>query len=283
MCAAATGHAGTLFYDTFDNPGTTLDLAAWTTEIGPSSFLGRTQLADWVSPGGGGQFVVSGGSAQLALQTYNPSGFSLFGTHGKTLMSFQPTATSTIEFTTSLQLTSVQPGIVYGMYLYGCPGPCATQHDEIDIELLTNLLQTGGTMQVQLNRYANEALGAGNGGLVNLPSGFDPLVAHNWTIRWSLGRIDYLVDSILLGSATDHVPQGPMQVNEIAWGPDTNWSAAYSASLQPVGSAALNQSFIAQLESVKVTDTVPEPGVWALVLSGLAGVGILRRTNRFGR
>jgi len=38
-----------------------------------------------------------------------------------------------IEFDTTLQLTSLQPGLVYGMYLYGCiPALCATNHDEID-------------------------------------------------------------------------------------------------------------------------------------------------------
>ena len=38
---------------------------------------------------------------------------------------------------------------------YGCvPAASATQHDEIDIELVTNLLQPGG--------YANEPLGAVN-------------------------------------------------------------------------------------------------------------------------
>jgi beta-glucanase (GH16 family) len=186
-----------------------------------------------------------------------------------TLQSFRPTVNMAIDFDTTLRLTSLQPGLVYGMYFYGCnPATCATNHDEIDIELVTNVLQPG-PLQVQLNRYANEPLGAGNGGLVNLPVGFDPLAVHTWSIRWSLNRIDYLVDGVLLGSATDHVAQGPMQVNEIAWGPASDWPAAYSSALQPVSSAGQNQTFTALLTNVTVQDT-PEPPVWSLVLGGIA-------------
>ncbi len=230
-----------------------------------------------MTPGGVGRFVVGGDGAQLALQTYNPTGFSLYGTHGKTLMSFQPTENTAITFRTRLQLTSLQPGLVYGMYLYGCPGPCATQHDEIDIELVTNALQPGSSLTVQLNRYAGEPLGAGHGVLANLPAGFDPLAPHDWTIRWALSRIDYFVDGVLLYSTSTHVPQGPMQANEIAWAPDSGWSAAFSASLQPVNTEVQNQSSVALLSSVTVTSSVTLPsklgisreeGWWALDVNG---------------
>lgn len=277
LCGAtAAAHAGILFQDNFGTPGTHLDYANWTTVTGPASFLGRTQLADW-TPGGNGQFVVGANGAQLALNTFNPTGFSLYGTQGMTLQSFQPTVNTAIDFDTTMQLTSLQPGLVFGMYLYGCaPATCATQHDEIDIELVTNTLQSGGPLMVELNRYANEPLGAGHGGLVNLPIGFDPLAAHQWTILWSLNRIDYLVDGTLLLSSTDHVPQGAMQANEIAWGPASDWAAAYNASLQPVNSAQQNQAFVALLSNVTVSET-PEPQSWVLILGTLAvGAGWAR-------
>lgn len=284
IAATATAHAGLLFQDSFGTPGTQLDLANWTTEIGSSSYLGRTQLTNWVS--GSGQFVVGASGAQLALNTFNPTGVplgtSLLGTHGKTLMTFQPTLNSTIEFTARLLLNSIQPGIVFGVYLYGCPGPCATLHDEIDIELVTNALQPG-TLQVQLNRYANEPLGAGHGGLINLPMGFNPLAVHDWTIRWSTTRIDYLVDGILLSTSFDHVPQGPMQVNVIAWGPDSAWAAAHNSSLVSVASAGANQSFVALLQQVTVTDSVPEPATWLLTALGLAAVGLRGMRARIRR
>lgn len=267
---ARPAHAGViLLQDNFGAQGTHLDYSKWTTLVGAPSFLGRTQLTDWL-PGGGGRFVVGPGGAELALNTFNPTGFSLYGTHAESLESFQPTAGSVIEFDTRLQLTSLQPGLVYGMYFYGCPGNCATEHDEIDIELVTNVLSGQSPLQVQLNWYADQPLGAGNGGLVNLPNGFDPLAAHDWTILWSLAGIDFLVDGDLLGSTTTNVAQGPMQVNEIAWGPNSDWPAAYSAALQPVSSSADNQSFVADLTGVTVSTTAPEPQTWALMFAGLA-------------
>src|SRR6266545_5308002 len=93
---AIAAHAAVLFQDNFSTPGTRLNLAAWTTEIGSTSFLGRTQLADWVTQGGIGQFVVGASGAQLTLSTFNPTGFSLYGTHGKTLQSFLPTDTMAV-------------------------------------------------------------------------------------------------------------------------------------------------------------------------------------------
>ena len=257
--AIGAAYGAILFEDSFAVTGTHLDYSKWTTVTGPASYLGRTQLADW-TPSGSGQFVVGPSGAQLTLSTFNPTGFSLYGTNGVTLASFQPTAGTAIEFDTTLRLTSLQPGLVYGMYLYGCnPALCATNHDEIDIEVLTNTLQPGGPLQVQLNRYANEPLGAGNGGLFNLPSGFDPLAAHRWTILWSSASVEYLVDGVPLDSETTHVPQGEMQANEIAWGPASDWAAAFDASLQPVTTAAANQSFTALITSVTVSQ-IPTTG-----------------------
>ncbi|MCC6390328.1 MAG: S-layer homology domain-containing protein [Bryobacterales bacterium] len=280
---AAAAQAGVVFQDNFSTPGTTLDLSKWTTETGAASYFGRTQLEPWTT--GGGQFVVGVEGAELALNTYNPAGFSFYGTHGKTVNAFQPAANTAIRFTTRLRITSLEPGIVYGIYLYGCaPGLCATQHDEIDIELVTNALQPGGGgPRVQLNRYANEGLGAGHGSMVALPAGFDPLAMHDWTIVWSLTRIDYLVDGVLLASVFDYVPQGPMQANENAWAPDAAWAAAYSAALQPVTSAAENQRFVALLRGVTVEEIAFPAAVCGYQLSGVsttvAATGDIRKVS----
>jgi hypothetical protein len=86
----------TLFRDDFTTLGTQLDISRWTTELGAASFLGRTQLANWIN--GVGRFVVDAGGAELALDTFNPTGISLYGTHGKTLRAFQPTAGDTVIY-----------------------------------------------------------------------------------------------------------------------------------------------------------------------------------------
>lgn len=277
---------GVLFQDNFATPGTRLDLAKWSTETGCTSFFGRTQLADWVTPGGVGQFVVGANGAELALNTYNPTGSSLYGTHAKTLQSFQPTANTAVTLTARLKLTSLQKGIVYGIYFYAPPAsPCSgsnTNHDEIDIELVTNLLQPGSTPRVQLNRYAGEPLGAGNGELVDLPGGFDPLAFHDWTIRWTPSRVDYLVDNTLLKSYTTHVPQGPMQANAVAWGPAADWAAAYDASLQPAGSQPQNQRFVGLLTGVTVAASDNYDGDWAGTTSQGQSITFAVESNSVG-
>ena len=263
--AAIASQAAPLFQDNFGVPGTHLNFAAWTTEMGAAAVLGRTQLADWVTPGGLGQFVVGNDGAHLALHTVNLMGNResplFYGTHAKTIQWFQPSRAAAVSFTARLRLTSLQPGIVYGIYLYGCPAQqCVTQHDEIDIELVTNHLQPGATpLMVQLNRYAVEPLGAGHGALVNLPPDFAPLAPHDWTIRWSLSRIDYLVDRTVLSTEVTHIPEGPMQVNVNAWAPGPDWADAFSTSLEPASAAAMDQSFVALLTSVSVTSSRAAP------------------------
>jgi len=247
LASSSPAHAASPFVDEFSVPGNKLD-SRWTTEFGAPSFLGRTQLRDWVHQSDIGPFVVASGTSQLALDTFNPTGSSMYGTHGKTIASFQPTATTDYALTARMRVTSSRGGIVYGIYFYGCSsGSCATSHDELDIEIVTNHLQS-----VQLNRYAAEPLGAGHGPLVDLPQGFDPLAFHEWTIRWGSSRITYYVDGMELFSATDFIPQGPMQANIIAWAPDSGWADAYDGSLQPAASSGENQHFTALVDFVTV-------------------------------
>src|SRR5436190_914710 len=48
MTASAV-FAGNPYVDEFSVPGNRLDLTSWTTEFGSPSYLGRTQLRDWVN------------------------------------------------------------------------------------------------------------------------------------------------------------------------------------------------------------------------------------------
>lgn len=243
--------------DDFSTPADRLDRSVWTTEIGAGSFLGRTQLRDWVTEGGVGRFVVADGSARLVLDTFNPTGFSLFGTHGKTRVSFQPSPATDVVLAFRMRLTSLQRGLVYGLYFYGCGASCSSDHDEVDIEVVSNFLQPGGSpLRVQLNRYAAEPLGAGHGEVVDLPAGFDPLAYHEWKIRWGTSRLTYYLDSVALFSTTTFVPQRPMHADMIVWGPASDWSAAHDPSLEPVANQGANQSFVALIDRFTVT-TLP--------------------------
>jgi glycosyl hydrolase family 16 len=248
---------GENFSDDFSTAGDRLNRIVWTTEIGPGSFLGRTQLRDWINESGVGRFNVANGNAQLALDTFNPTGFSLYGTHAKTRMSFQPSPTTDVVLAVRMRLATLQRGIVFGVYFYRCGAFCSNDHDEADIEVVTNYLQPGvSPLKVQLNRYAAEPLGAGHGPIVNLSAGFDPLAYHEWKIRWGASRLTYYVDNVELFSTTTFVPQRPMHADMIAWGPASDWSAAYDASLQPTNNQNANQRFYALVDYFTVK-TVP--------------------------
>jgi hypothetical protein len=262
-------------YDGFDAAGIQLSTSIWTTEFGAPSFLGRTQLRDWVNGSNVGPFTVAGGSAELALETFNPTGLSFYGTHAKTLTSFKPTAATDYVLTARMRLTTIQPGLVFGIYFFGCDaGPCATHHDELDIELVTNFLQPGGApLRVQLNRYAAEPLGVGHGPIVNLPAGFDPLAFHEWKIRWSQSRVAYYLDDEELFTTTTFVPQGAMQANIIAWAPAAEWPDAFDASLQFTADSQQNQRFTALVDYVSVSPIAAASGP-ARSLTDLNGDGV---------
>lgn len=248
---------GENFSDEFSTASDRLDRVVWTTEIGVGSFLGRTQLRDWINESGVGRFIVANGNAQLALDTFNPTGFSLYGTHAKTRTSFQPSPTTDVVLAVRMRLATLQRGLVFGVYFFRCGASCSNDHDEADIEIVTNYLQPGvSPLKVQLNRYAAEPLGAGHGPITNLPAGFDPLAYHEWKIRWGTSRLTYYVDNIELFSTTTFVPQRPMHADMIAWGPASDWTAAYDASLQPTNNQNANQSFYALVDYFTVK-TVP--------------------------
>ncbi len=270
-----------LFHDDFNVSGDKLDLSQWTTEFGPPSFLGRTQLRDWVTAGAAGNFTVADGLAHLDLNTWNPSGFSLYGSHAKTIASFKPTVGVDIELSVRMRLTTLQQGLVFGIYFFGCDaGPCATAHDELDIELVTNFLQPGASpLRVQLNRYAAEPLGAGQGPIVPLPAGFDALADHDWKIVWGLGKVSYSVDGTVLSSATTVIPQGAMQANVIVWGPAPEWPDGYHPSLQPAPIKDADQRFGALIDSMSV-QAVPEPAEWILMAVGSMALGAYTRRRQ---
>ena len=272
-CAAK---ADLLFQDVFSNdpPGTQLNTSEWTTQTGPGSTVGRTHLTNWVN--GGGQFDVGPDGADLTVNTYDPNnpGVDLYGTNAKTIQDFQPGETTPVIFTTQLQLTSLQGGLVYGMYLFDCPTTqtsCSSPEDEIDIEVVTNYLQSGSPMEVELNRFINGEPDSGYGGLFDLPTGFNPLGVNDWTISWSQSEIDYYVNGVLLDSVTNAmgtIPQGPLEANVIGFAPNSNWTDAYDAALDPASSPSGNQAFTALLTSVTVSE-VPEPSTWVLILIAL--------------
>jgi len=211
-----SNQSSVLFQDNFVTAAVQPNRSDWTTD--PTD-----QVTDWTSPEGVGRFSIGNKGAQLSVSTFNPSGAGVTGTHARTVKSFSPTENTTIVYNARLQLTSMQAGLVYGIYLKG-------QQGKIGIEFASGMVRLTGKSEP-----------------VNLPDGFDALAAHDWTIKWSLSRVDYFVDGQLLGSSTEQVPQTAMHANVIAL------AAEEGGALQPASSSALNQTFTALLRSVTVS------------------------------
>ena len=87
-------------------------------------------------------------NAIITVETYNPTGFSFYGTDLISNQSF-PLGKG-IHITVRAKMDTSTRGIVGGIFLYALKAGSTTLHDEIDFELLTN--RTDG---VQTNIYSN--------------------------------------------------------------------------------------------------------------------------------
>jgi hypothetical protein len=128
MAITAAADIQVLFADNFSAP---LDSNIWDynhfSPINNPSFYGRTQIRQSLPS-------VSGGSVHLALDTFNPTGFSLYGTEIITRQTFSPDGGG-IAFEASARLVTATPGIVGAVFGYNF-NQTTQLHDEIDTELL---------------------------------------------------------------------------------------------------------------------------------------------------
>jgi beta-glucanase (GH16 family) len=234
-----------IFSEDFD--GTSMDPLKWHIPTWVSSsdgtFMGRTQMRctqNSALPG------IVNGEAIIKLETYNPTGFSFYGTDLISNRSFIMGAG--LVFTIRAKIAApLQGGIVGGVFLYDLTS--GTNHDEIDFELLTNRPQ-----EVQTNFYNNEPLGAGS------PT-FEPLtgsvsVYHIFSMKWMPGEVTWMVDNVVVRNITSSIPAGPMHLHLNMWAPAAEWAEAYDSNLQPVTSAGLNQTYSMIVDYVKVDSLI---------------------------
>jgi beta-glucanase (GH16 family) len=191
------------------------------------------------------------GNAIIAVETYNPTALSFYGTDLRSNQSF---ALGTgIHITVRAKMNTTTPGIVGGIFLYALKPGSTTDHDEIDFELLTNLPNG-----VQTNIYSNEKLGTGNVQFLPFASG-TITDYHTYEIKWEPNQVSWLVDGHLVRTDTRHVPTGPMNFHLNIWVPDPGWPAAYDPHLKPAPSANSNQIFSMSVDSVHIQSLPPPP------------------------
>jgi len=99
--------------------------------------------------------ATSNSNAIIALDTYNPTGASFYGTDLISNQLFTLAQGLTITVRAKMD-ASIPAGIVGGIFLYAPPASASdTLHDEIDFELLSS-----DPYNVHINIYGNEPLGA---------------------------------------------------------------------------------------------------------------------------
>ena len=236
----------TIFSDEFT--GTVVNSSLWHipfwTFPTDGTYVGRTQFR--CSQNAGLPAVIDG-EAGINLDTYNPTGYSFYGTDLITNRSFSMGAG--LVFTIRAKFKSPVPrGIVGGVFLYDLVGS-GPNHDEIDFELVSNR-----PSEVQTNIYDNEPPGAGH-------PVFHPITGsvtdyHTYVIKWFPGETSWLVDGVKVRTTKTLIPDRPMHFHLNIWAPDAGWAEAYDGNLQWVTSPAMNQIYSMIVDFVKIDSLI---------------------------
>jgi len=244
--------AATLLYDDFT--GNIVSSSNWhiPTWVSPTdgTFVGRTQFRCTQHSS---LPACKDSNAIITVETYNPTGFSFYGTDLISNQSF-PLGKG-IHLTVRAKMDTTTPGIVGGIFLYALKPGSNTIHDEIDFELITNLPNGA-----QTNIYSKEPLGTGNPLFVSYTSG-SITEYHTYEIKWEPNQVSWFIDGNLVRRDTSHVPTGDMNLNFHLniWVPASNWPEAYDPNLQPTTSPSSNQIFWMSVDSVNIQSITPAP------------------------
>jgi hypothetical protein len=211
-----------------------------------STFLGRTQLA---CSQNASLPRASGGAVHLTLDTWNPTGFSFYGTELISKKTFK--IGSGLDVIVRAKLNSPVPkGVVGGLFLYATKA--SGNHDEVDTELLSN-----NTGRVQTNIYANEPLGAGSPVFAVLPHGGKLTGYHTYEMKCSSTQVVWYVDGVRVRTEKRKIPAGPVKVRLNIWAPASDWREAYHAGIQPTADKSRNRQFSMDVDSVLVRSLPP--------------------------
>jgi hypothetical protein len=219
-----------IFIDNFD--GTVVNSARWhiPTWVSPTdgTYLGRTQFR--CTPAS--LPAVISGEAVINVETFNPTGFSFYGTDLISNRSFIP-GNGLIFIIRAKMKAPVTGGIVGGIFLYDLTCSCGAIHDEIDFELVTNDIN-----KIHTNIYSDEPLGTGHPESVN--AGTPVTDYHTYVMKWFPTEVIWSVDGNIIRTYGIS-PGGPMHFHLNIWVPGVEWLVAYNDALQPETLPASNQ------------------------------------------
>ena len=272
---SSTGQAAVLFDDqmnraTFDAP-----THGWTVQTydkaNSKGVYGRL-------PAG----VDSNRAMRYGVQSYSPTDIRETNTVVTTPTSFAPpTGSNYLEFAASLKInysSANQAGLVFGLSAYG--SNAAKQEDAVNMEFLTNQLNTNGTNTVAYDRidltaFNDYTTDPANKWYTRIESGTNSTDNyHTYAMRIFTDRVDYLVDGNLIISNNSVVPSGTgLKLVLVAWAPDSTWPSA-TGTLPSTGFWYMDVNFV-QVSTGTTLAAVPEP--LCLGPIGLMAQGLLRR------
>ncbi|MEM8495149.1 MAG: glycoside hydrolase family 16 protein, partial [Planctomycetota bacterium] len=150
-----------------------------------------------------------------------------------------------------LDPNAVSAGIVNGFFTFDLSGDGI--RDEIDFELLGN--QAVGSQDIFTNVFDDAPFtGVGSGGnpALNDIAGFDLTDFNNYKIEWTPQAVKWFVNDSLVRTDTANVPDDPQKLHFNIWAPDSDFTQAFSSSLQPAATEGANQRFTSQVDWVEV-------------------------------
>jgi hypothetical protein len=249
----------TVFKDSFSGRG---PLTAWTKDV---SYLGRTQLADLLP-------VKVGGAVKLTIDSYNPTGYSFYGTGIVSDKVITPEAGKTVVVTVRAKLdVPITGGYVGGLFLYPL-NAVAGQNSELDFELSSAHLT-----QAETNVYANEPLGEGHPEAVDMPASGAITGWHVYQLSINPGvAVTWSIDGAVVRTESTYFPSGPMQLRINLWAPAAEWQWAYSAEIGPVSDAAQNTRASMSVDYAVIQE-VKNPAAVSGVSVNLSGDTVYQR------
>jgi Glycosyl hydrolases family 16 len=230
------------------------------------TFVGRTQFrgnsaTDMPLQGIAEPLATDGKVAEIKLDTFSSidPGNQFLGTDLLTKRNFARGGGLSIEARLRLK-PSTSAGLVNGFFLFDVQrdepaGSGTFVRDEIDWELLGNQA-VGAATNDPLTNYWNEGsfTGPDSGGAPQFHNvaGLDLTKFQNYKVEWTPGSIRWLVNGAVVRTQTTDVPDDPMKLHLNLWAPDSGFSSAFSAALQPTANQGSNQTFAAQVDHVEV-------------------------------
>ncbi len=241
--------------------GTSVDTSVFTfSSAGDESFFGRTQLNSPDLPGAFNAPEVSGGTLKLRLHTHNPFGSAagnlFLADEIRTRQQFAPTPTSGNSYEIRARFVDdaanpLSPGLVGGLFTFGVDAdfPNTFERDEIDFELLSNTPQ--GSLLT--NVFDDQNFVSSGNGLVVFPPNYDSTEFNDYRIDVNTDSIRFFINDLLVREelTTLAIEAQDFRLNINA--PDPSFDIAFSNALQPTASAALNETFILEVDSLVIS------------------------------